>query len=434
MGYPGALRVEGAMICKYPLGKKVASSAPACTGDASVQFHARLPSAVRDFLEGRQVHPGGGLPASLPAPCPNLSSAIPAIAAGPAAGSAARPGTSKSVLVEDCAPQPAKRTCKSAVRLVSRTKPPEAHMVLHGNDRRWAELRAFVESGSGVALLVGPVGGGKSTGVRIMAHSLRMQVVDFHGADAAVSLQDIDDAASRQSFGGRSLALLEDVDCWSDLNLTTLRQLCGGNLPPVVCTAASAFAPSLRGLRERMRTFQLQKLPLAATCAIVRWHLPTVSDATIRMRADEARGDLRQVLFGVRGIGSRTDARFDVFACARGVLRRTATQSASMQGVERLAGPALLGVLFENYTDAATSAEALAAAAETFSAADVMRLRPHFPTVSESECVLSMLDGVGKKGGNCALRFSMLPRDPGVRLTDYDVPTQLGGSWRLCER
>lgn len=424
------------MICKYPLGKKVTSNAPARTDAAApVQFHARLPSVVRDFLEGRQVHPGGGLPASSPVPCPNLSSATPAIAAAvPAPGGAARPGTSKSLLAEDCAPQPAKRTCKGAVRLVSKAKPPEAHMVLHGNDRRWAELRAFVESGSGVALLVGPVGGGKSTGVRIVAHSLRMQVVDFHGADTKVSLQDIDDAASRQSFGGRSLALLEDVDCWSDLNLTTLRQLCGGNLPPVVCTAASAFAPSLRGLRERMRTFQLQKLPLAATCAIARWHLPTVSDTTIRGHVEVARGDLRQVLFRVRGIGSTTDARFDIFACARGVLRRTATQSVSMQGVERLAGPALLGVLFENYTDAATGAEALAAAAETFSATDAMRVRAHLPTVSESQCVLSMLDGVGKKGGDYALRFSMLPRQPDVRLTDYDVPTQLGGSLRLCER
>lgn len=304
-------------------------------------------------------------------------------------------------------------------------------MRLHGNESVWSGLRTFLESPrGGLALVVAPTGYGKTTGIRILAHEMKRQTIDIYGSEVAISAREIESTATRQSFGGRALVVLEDVDAWSDKNIQELKLLskrCSAFGVPIACTASNLYAASLRGVRGNMRAFTLRRLPFGAMRSVVQWHVPKASSVAMRANFEAARGDLRQTLIRTGGIDSHVDRRRDIFEWARGVLASKSEVRVVLEAFRAHSEISLVSILFENYLDnvPGMDMDAIADRAAIFSSMDVLKQRDRFMMPEAAQCTLLGVGSASRRSDG-QMRFKMIPRDPVVSdAASRDVPKVL---------
>ena len=299
--------------------------------------------------------------------------------------------------------------------------PPESRMKLHGNESVWGRVRNFIHGGTGFAIITGPVGIGKSAGIRILAHQLGRQIVDFHGVDTLVKRADIETTATRESFGGKVLVVLEDVDVWSEGSLPALKSLCKRrDLPAVLCTATDLYAASLRGVRESVSSFRLARLEFDSVRAMVRWHVPSASDITIRHARDVVKNDVRQLLFRVKyRTAAAVDSKKNVFEATRSILDGEADVASSLRSLESQDQFAMRSLIFENYADGYKDLDALAVASDALSTADLC------PSAESS--LVSLMHQGKRSRVQSKLRFSMIKRTSTREARSADLPRALGG-------
>lgn len=274
-----------------------------------------------------------------------------------------------------------------------------------GNTDRWPEVRTWLSCPRGGALLLsGPVGSGKTFGVRSLARELGYTVHEINGADEALAGEN---RLSRELFDActhalgtqtlqvgeavlrrRALVLVDDVDTFAPRcvgeALHFVRQYDGTLCVPLVFTCSSLAAPAVRALRDAsQRAVALRRPHERALRHFASIAFPFSLPQTIDTLVHASEGDVRRLVLSLKWCKTRgsfrsdsTDARVDVFDTVRRLLH--VARVTDELGVD---DDGMLTLLFENYTRVAplralTEDAPEVGAAEWLSTLDTMRVGP----------------------------------------------------------
>ncbi|MEM3221465.1 MAG: replication factor C large subunit [Saccharolobus sp.] len=193
---------------------------------------------------------------------------------------------------------------------------------IENQDEVKKELKDWIESwlngkpNAKAVLLYGPPGVGKTTLAEAIANDYNLELLEMNASDSR-RLQDIKNIAEKASvygslFGIRGkLILLDEVDGISareDIGaIQGILDLIDKTKYPIILTANDPWDPSLRGLREKVKMIQLNKLgkyPLRRILKKICQNEKIVcDDEALDYIIDSSEGDARYAINMLQGIG-----------------------------------------------------------------------------------------------------------------------------------
>eukprot|EP00965_Chrysotila_dentata_P261885 6214396-Pleurochrysis_carterae.AAC.3 len=276
----------------------------------------------------------------------------------------------------------AKRQRKLGARLLQLTQ-VQVDDGFIGSLTMWQELANFIKTGTGLGVLHGRVGSGKSFGLRILASKLNMDVVEI---DSTMLVPDMRKVLRRAGSSGdlpkhMSLVVCEDINGWQKEQILALLEFANmRTIGVVLCTCDDIWDPSLKTLRGKWTLFKLGPASLTDARRVLH-HASSgrsFTDEQISSLLKRTRYDLRQLLLN-------SSFLLDLHTCDRGAQSIFDATSVVLSGPLEEAQwsmrsqPQFLmeGMLFGNYIQPhlEPTLNELVATSDAFSWSDCMRER-----------------------------------------------------------
>lgn len=294
-------------------------------------------------------------------------------------------------------------------------------MKIHGNTNTWKKIEDILHSKNKLVVVHGNTGCGKTTGIHILCKTLNLNVIEIDGSSDFTNFkQELKIAASRQSIGGKSIIVLEDINGWTPDNISTLVEVAKSKLREccvIICTADDLYCPSLRNLRDHVISFKINTPIFEDICEIVKYHVPGISNNSIKHKIDCSRNDLRQIIMKCKGISSEniTVNTPNIFKACENVLYSD-LQSAitSFYSHDEFI---ISSMIFNNYIDAAchwtgpfsdiSDLEVISQASDVFSITDMFK--SNYSYINEAVYMLCSLPNKVKTYKHPSTKFNLIP-------------------------
>lgn len=281
---------------------------------------------------------------------------------------------------------------------------PEKFMRLYGNRQVWQTIKDTIMKRNTIAVLQGPIGCGKTCGIRIIAHSLKLQIIEIDGSCDFTDFEtDIKIAASRKSIGGETVIILEDINGWTSDNIKKLHNICVCKLKDccsIICTCDDIYVPILKNIREVVYHYKLFPLDCDNIFSMVKFHIPDVRPFKIQKLMGECNQDVRQMIMRCKGVESALldSGTPNIFKATEQILYK---HKEAEKAIETFSDYIITSMIFKNYPNAVQDwigpfsstniHDALADVAESISCSDIMRHGSLCERTQESMLLLNML-------------------------------------------
>lgn len=282
---------------------------------------------------------------------------------------------------------------------------PERFMKLIGNLSTWDHVKNSITSGNTVSVIYGPIGCGKTCGLRILAHMMKLQVIEIDGScDFTDFTTQLKVAASRKSLGGRCVIYLEDINGWTCDNIKKLTEISSVRLRnscSIVCTADDIFLPSLRQLRDHVKSYRLFPLNDTEIHNIVKFHNPSTTFHRCKKILEEyGRNDIRRLIMRCKGTSSEASdsSVVNIFKATEQILYKHAEAE---KAFDTFSDHVVSSMIFRNYPLAVcdwigpfsdfNTCDVLADVADVISYADCLRHGSCMDRTRESNLLMVML-------------------------------------------